>query len=111
MPIGKWTPIIWQTRLLDYASSSGGILVVPQFTLYGDVRHGKRPSFDAAAHPERALADSMNISLSASEPLAFLAKPAASRRHAGGLEDIHFPIAGKLQIAWAQKLAAFLRCR
>ena len=33
---------------------SGGVLVVSQFTLYGDVRRGKRPSFDAAARPELA---------------------------------------------------------
>jgi D-tyrosyl-tRNA(Tyr) deacylase len=39
---------------LDVASISGGVLVVSQFTLYGDVRRGKRPSFDAAAKPERA---------------------------------------------------------
>jgi D-tyrosyl-tRNA(Tyr) deacylase len=34
--------------------SGGGVLVVSQFTLYGDVRRGKRPSFDAAARPEEA---------------------------------------------------------
>jgi D-tyrosyl-tRNA(Tyr) deacylase len=32
----------------------GAVLVVSQFTLYGDVRRGKRPSFDDAARPEQA---------------------------------------------------------
>jgi D-tyrosyl-tRNA(Tyr) deacylase len=36
--------------------ASAGVLVVSQFTLYGDARRGKRLSFDAAAHPEKARA-------------------------------------------------------
>ncbi len=32
---------------------AGGVLVVPQFTLYGDVRHGRRPDFAKAAHPDQ----------------------------------------------------------
>jgi D-tyrosyl-tRNA(Tyr) deacylase len=39
---------------LDVASSGGAVLVVSQFTLYGDVRRGRRPSFDAAAEPDQA---------------------------------------------------------
>lgn len=39
---------------LSLQETGGAVLVVSQFTLYGDVRRGKRPSFDAAARPEEA---------------------------------------------------------
>jgi D-tyrosyl-tRNA(Tyr) deacylase len=34
--------------------TGGGVLVVSQFTLYGDARAGRRPSYVAAARPEQA---------------------------------------------------------
>lgn len=34
------------------SDAGGEILVVPQFTLYGDVRRGRRPDFTAAAPPD-----------------------------------------------------------
>lgn len=36
--------------------AGGGLLVVSQFTLYGDTRKGRRPGFDAAAPAETARA-------------------------------------------------------
>jgi D-tyrosyl-tRNA(Tyr) deacylase len=40
---------------LDLAEAGGALLVVSQFTLYGDARKGRRPSFVDAAPPEHAV--------------------------------------------------------
>jgi D-aminoacyl-tRNA deacylase len=40
---------------LDLAEVGGGVLVVSQFTLYGDTRNGRRPSFVDAARPDVAV--------------------------------------------------------
>jgi D-aminoacyl-tRNA deacylase len=54
---------VWHLRVFEdddgamnrsCADVGGGVLVVSQFTLYGDARKGRRPSFVAAARPELA---------------------------------------------------------
>jgi D-tyrosyl-tRNA(Tyr) deacylase len=39
---------------LSVEETGGAVLVVSQFTLYGDCRQGRRPGFSAAAPPELA---------------------------------------------------------
>jgi D-tyrosyl-tRNA(Tyr) deacylase len=41
-------------KKLSLKETNGGLLVVSQFTLYGDVRRGLRPSWSDAAPPEVA---------------------------------------------------------
>ena len=40
---------------LDVADAGGALLVVSQFTLYADLRRGRRPGFTRAAQPEQAV--------------------------------------------------------
>ena len=40
---------------LSLIDTCGAVLVVSQFTLYGDCRNGRRPDYTAAARPEQAL--------------------------------------------------------
>lgn len=39
---------------LSLADMGGGLLIVSQFTLYGDISRGRRPGFDRAARPDKA---------------------------------------------------------
>ena len=39
---------------LSLADTGGSVLVISNFTLYADCSHGRRPSFSAAARPEKA---------------------------------------------------------
>ena len=54
---------IWHLRVMDddhgvmnrsVADTTGAVLVVSQFTLYGDTSRGRRPSWLAAARPDEA---------------------------------------------------------
>ena len=39
---------------VSLADKGGDLLIVPNFTLYGDTKHGRRPGFDLAAKPKDA---------------------------------------------------------
>jgi len=58
----------------------GSVLVVPQFTLYGDVRKGRRPSWDAAGPPEVA-AERVEAFSHALEDLGARVERGAVREH------------------------------
>ena len=54
---------LWELRIIEddaglmnrsVADTTGEVLVISQFTLYGDTRKGRRPSWNQAARPEVA---------------------------------------------------------
>ena len=60
---GKLADKVWHLRVFDdddgvmnlaLSETGGAALVVSQFMLYGDTRRGRRPSWSAAAPPDRA---------------------------------------------------------
>lgn len=60
---GKMAEKLWRLRILDdeegvmnvsAADAAAPLLVISQFTLYGDTSRGRRPSWLAAARPEQA---------------------------------------------------------
>ena len=60
---GKLAERVWRLRVFDddagfmnvpVAEAGGEVLVISQFTLYGDTGKGRRPSWAAAARPEHA---------------------------------------------------------
>jgi D-tyrosyl-tRNA(Tyr) deacylase len=70
-----------QGRMNRSLSDVGGeVLVVPQFTLFGDVRRGRRPSWDGAAPPEVA-ADRVEAFARALEALGAAVRRGAFREH------------------------------
>jgi D-tyrosyl-tRNA(Tyr) deacylase len=65
---------------LGLADVGGEVLVVPQFTLFGSVRKGRRPSWDAAAPPDIA-AERIEAFAAALEDRGCTVKRGAFREH------------------------------
>lgn len=82
---GKFCHSVLDTR--------GAVLVVSQFTLYGDTRRGRRPSFDGAAPPEAA----EHGYLAVCEALKGLGVPVATGKFRASM-DVHALVAGPVTI-------------
>lgn len=78
---------------LALSDVDGAVLVVSQFTLYGDVRRGRRPSFIEAARPEQAepLCDRFVELLRAQGPLVQTGR-------FGAMMDVHLVNAGPVTL-------------
>jgi D-tyrosyl-tRNA(Tyr) deacylase len=67
------------------ADVGGALLVVSQFTLYGNCRHGRRPDFLAAARPETAIPLYERVSPAVPGAGLFRGGGGVRRPHGGGL--------------------------
>lgn len=79
---------------LSVQDIGGEILVVSQFTLYGDYKKGNRPSYIEAARPEKAIPLYEKFILSVSEALG---KPVATGIF-GAMMDVHLVNEGPVTI-------------
>ncbi len=73
---------------LNIKDVGGQVLVVSQFTLYGDVREGRRPSFTGASEPEKARA---------------LYESVLSELTASGIVTEHGEFAAKMSVSYANE--------
>jgi D-aminoacyl-tRNA deacylase len=73
--------------------TGGAVLVVSQFTLYADVRKGRRPSFDGAAPPEQA----EPLYLQVCEALRGLGLPVATGRFRAAMQ-VHAIVDGPVTL-------------
>ena len=80
---------------LSVGEVDGGLLLVSQFTLYGNIRRGRRPGFDAAASPQPArelyyyLVERCRILLPNVQTGVFRAKMTVSIENDGPVTFVH----------------------
>ena len=71
---------------LDVLQTRGSLLIVSQFTLYGETSKGNRPSYSEAAPPEKAQ-DLYELFVSCAGMSVRTSRPVSSRTHASSVSE------------------------